>query len=130
MPAGPPKGNINAVRRENVPAVFFRRVQNSQPVGGLFRHHPWLLRLYENYERELIDAKGGEGVISPLERRSLEIAGAARRCWAHALAEGDTGTAKRFMDVERNTLASVGLERREKPVTSLDAYVADRYGSK
>jgi hypothetical protein len=56
----------------------------------------------------------------------MELAAAARVCWALALVSGDLKATARFMAAERGALQSVGLERIAKPLPSLREYIEHR----
>jgi hypothetical protein len=89
----------------------------------------WVLQLVQDYIPPLEADKGGPEEITAGERRLLELAAAARVCWLLAVAapiQGSRAEAARFMNVERQSLEAIGLERRAKSLPTLAAFVAER----
>jgi hypothetical protein len=124
-------GNLNGTRRPW--AVFWKR-------RALRPEDRWVLPLLERYTAGLVDDKGGPDNMSAAELRMVELAQLARACSLLVLStaanEGGLAaprkgpdlpsTLARFLNVERQTLVALGLERRARPVPSLRELIAAR----
>jgi hypothetical protein len=139
------RGNLNASRH---PWRSFWRRRALRPEDR------WILPLLETYAAGLIADRGGPDSMSSAELRLIEVAQLARGCTMLALAEAAQGegivgrrrsatnrkgaitqrvtdadlasTVGRFLNVERQVLQALGLERRRPPVLSLQEVLAQR----
>ncbi len=109
---GAPLGNLNGVKNPWV--SYWRR-------RALRREDRWVLRLMHDYVPSLVADKGGEANVTFAERKVMENAAVARVCWALAMNKGDLRNVARFLAIEGKCLASLGLERRAKPVDPMQA---------
>ncbi len=134
--SGPP-GNLNAARYPW--RVFWRR-------RALKAKDKWVLPVLESYGSDLVADKGGDDNVTAGERRMVEIAQTARGASMLILAEarasgfmtrvngiwdlapGSKELAK-FLNAEIAALKAVKLERRSKPVQSLEDYIAEKYAA-
>lgn len=131
--SGPP-GNLNNSRHPW--RSFWRR-------RALKSEDKWILPVIEQYASGLAADKPG---LTEAEARLIEIGQISRGATMLILAEcarsgfvvKEDGTwnlspgAKelvRFLSVERSALQTLGLDRRAKPVQSVDEYVTQRYGN-
>jgi len=135
--SGPP-GNLNNVRRPW--DVFWNR-------RALRSSDRWLLPLLEDYADGLTQHLGGDGNISEVERRLVELGRMARGCallilhdaarygrvrtvteggcQSWALAPG-YAELPRFLSLERQVLNTLGLEKRLPKEIDLRGYLAQR----
>lgn len=130
--SGPPK-NLNAARH-GLTAWLKRR--------ALPRHKQHVAKLVQEYRAGLLACKGGAGVASEVEVAIIENAaksfGATLLILEEAKARGlvskcdgswdlAPGVSRLigFLNAERQALATLGLGRREKDVTSLEQFLAD-----
>jgi hypothetical protein len=135
--SGPP-GNLNAVREPW--RIFWRR----RALGASDR---WLLPLLEDYADGLKQHRGGENNLTAVEQHLIEIAQTARGCALLILRDaaqyGRTrivseagsqswglapgyGELPRFLNLERQALTTLGLEKRLPPPVNLKDYLANR----
>jgi hypothetical protein len=108
-------GNMNSAL--NPWATYWRR-------RALKPADRWALALVADYVPSLIADKGGADNVSYAEQRVMELAAVARVCWALAMVAGNLDAVARFVGVERQALADIGLERRARPTPSLREYLA------
>jgi hypothetical protein len=115
-PRGGQRGNLNAVR--NPWKTYWKR-------RALKPDDRWVLTLVRDYVPALVADKGGDDAVSYAQLKVMELAAVARACWALALAAGNLEAVARFVGVERNCLADLGLERRAKPLPTLAEIMAE-----
>jgi hypothetical protein len=105
-------GNLNGVRNPWNP--YWRR-------RALKKEDRWALALVRDYVPSLVADKGDADNVSFAEMKVAELAAVARVCWALAMTRGDLDAVGRFINIERQALTDLGLERRQRPVNPLDA---------
>lgn len=108
-------GNLNAAK--DPWRSYWRR-------RALRKEDAWALALVSDYVPALVADKGGDVAVSFAERKVMELAAVARVCWALAMAAGNLDAVARFIGAERQALADLGLERRAKPVPTLQQLIA------
>jgi hypothetical protein len=130
---GAPVGNLNGAKSGW--EVFWKRRVLRGKDG-------WISGLLKDYTSELIADRGGIDDASAAERRTIEVAMAARGCSMLILREASerglivatengidlAPAAKelgRFMTLELNALRAIGMGKRARPAQSLDDVVAE-----
>jgi hypothetical protein len=128
---GPPLGNLNGCKFPF--RTFWRR-------GVLRPQDRWIEPLVATHGEALIADKGGRENMSGAELHMVELAQLARGCVLLVLFHsrqhgGLIGDGKgpdlaaalaRFMQVERQCLVALGLERRARPVPRLSELLAQK----
>lgn len=141
---GAPRGNGNARKHGYHSAVA---VLKPHGLDGIDQRSS-AAKVANAFREEVVEALGGSAAISPQQERLIELAAVELLLVRHVdayLLEQETllvgrGKQKRLLPVltDRGRHASffaslmkdLGLERRAKPVESLDEYVARKYGNR